>query len=986
MARERELVRACFLRGLLWGTPGLKPHESREGDGHRCQRGGDRSMGKLHHGGASFSTYISRLKAGWGVKVALALRVMADAELAEEMEMASVPSEEEPVGFPGHLATPLFPRGQAEATAYRCGHCRGVRGRLQESSSSIGGWGIEGWPAHQPVLPARPPSTSALSLRLFFIDLCPSSAPPAPHLPPPVPQVNGGLSYEDRVEDGFYDLWGISPYVWSMCMDATQRGRMPPLESLRAMHPSEASFDVTLVNRTVDKELKELEDEAVGLAYAANDVQTLAKQLGALVAKYLGGAAGNETTELVPRYRQRGWELKGYLKTIVVPIGRLTLGLCRHRALLFKESSSSIGGWGIEGWPAHQPVLPARPPSTSALSLRLFFIDLCPSSAPPAPHLPPPVPQVNGGLSYEDRVEDGFYDLWGISPYVWSMCMDATQRGRMPPLESLRAMHPSEASFDVTLVNRTVDKELKELEDEAVGLAYAANDVQTLAKQLGALVAKYLGGAAGNETTELVPRYRQRGWELKGYLKTIVVPIGRLTLGLCRHRALLFKVREFAVDLISKPGDLYKFDQTKVSPGGIASPLRCPETKSLALGEGAQEGDNFWVPDFRRADSMLSDMEMAEFMLGSRRLAHMGSTAAAFGRSPLLRGRTSVGADLEPMELIEGEREGEGDDGSAAGNKKKLPPKARWMGAVQAALNQGNKAAVAAAAAEADEDTKGADLMPLLMSDNVMDVGEWEVPWEEIELGERVGAGSFGTVYRADWCNSDVAVKVLINQDLQEEQLQEFVREGSSAELLRGSLFRLLHRPGAKEQLNEGRRMRMAMDVAKGINYLHRCTPMIVHRDLKSPNLLVDKNWTVKVCDFGLSRSKNSTFLSSKSGAGTPEWMAPEVLRNEPSDEKSDVYSFGVILWEIATLKQPWDGMNPMQVVGAVGFQRQRLSIEEGSMDPALADLIRSCWEDSECSSAHVVGAVGFQRQRLSIEEGSMDPALADLIRSCWEE
>ena len=45
-----------------------------------------------------------------------------------------------------------------------------------------------------------------------------------------------------------------------------------------------------------------------------------------------------------------------------------------------------------------------------------------------------------------------------------------------------------------------------------------------------------------------------------------------------------------------------------------------------------------------------------------------------------------------------------------------------------------------------------------------------------------------------------------------------------------------------------------------------------------------------------------------------PEWMAPEVLRNEPSDEKSDVYSFGVILWELATLQQPWDGMNPMQV------------------------------------------------------------------------
>ncbi|KAF5447741.1 hypothetical protein F2P56_033268 [Juglans regia] len=61
----------------------------------------------------------------------------------------------------------------------------------------------------------------------------------------------------------------------------------------------------------------------------------------------------------------------------------------------------------------------------------------------------------------------------------------------------------------------------------------------------------------------------------------------------------------------------------------------------------------------------------------------------------------------------------------------------------------------------------------------------------------------------------------------------------------------------------------MALDAARGMNYLHNCSPIIVHRDLKSPNLLVDKNWVVKVCDFGLSRIKNSTFLSSRSTAGT---------------------------------------------------------------------------------------------------------------------
>lgn len=62
-----------------------------------------------------------------------------------------------------------------------------------------------------------------------------------------------------------------------------------------------------------------------------------------------------------------------------------------------------------------------------------------------------------------------------------------------------------------------------------------------------------------------------------------------------------------------------------------------------------------------------------------------------------------------------------------------------------------------------------------------------------------------------------------------------------------------------------------------GMRYLHSRKPLIVHRDLKSPNLLVAKDWTVRLCDFGLSKLKSNTFLSTKSTGGTPEWMAPEV-------------------------------------------------------------------------------------------------------------
>lgn len=246
---------------------------------------------------------------------------------------------------------------------------------------------------------------------------------------------------------------------------------------------------------------------------------------------------------------------------------------------------------------------------------------------------------------------------------------------------------------------------------------------------------------------------------------------------------------------------------------------------------------------------------------------------------------------------------------------------------------------------------------------------ELEIRWTDLKLLDKIGQGSYGMVYKAEWQGTDVAVKVFLEQELHSEALQEFraevaimlrVRHPNLVFLMgavtrpphlsivtefctRGSIFRLLQRP--PRELTEQRRMMFAVDVAKGMLYLHKRNPPVVHRDLKTPNLLVDKDWTVKVCDFGLSKLKHRTFLSSKSGAGTPEWMAPEVLRNEPSSEKADVYSFGVVLWELATMKQPWTGLNALQVVGAVGYQNLRLPIPEG-VNPAVADIIQACWHN----------------------------------------
>ncbi|KAJ4459022.1 putative protein kinase [Paratrimastix pyriformis] len=135
-----------------------------------------------------------------------------------------------------------------------------------------------------------------------------------------------------------------------------------------------------------------------------------------------------------------------------------------------------------------------------------------------------------------------------------------------------------------------------------------------------------------------------------------------------------------------------------------------------------------------------------------------------------------------------------------------------------------------------------------------------------------------------------------------------------------------------------------------GLNYLHTLKPPILHRDVKSQNMLVTDDLRVKVSDFGISRLSQEAGITT--AAGTPAWSAPEVLRGDRSWLPSDVFSFGVVLWELFTRQTPWEGVPPLRVMMTV-TQGARLPVPpppaaagEPGCQPLVGDLIRACFEE----------------------------------------
>lgn len=277
------------------------------------------------------------------------------------------------------------------------------------------------------------------------------------------------------------------------------------------------------------------------------------------------------------------------------------------------------------------------------------------------------------------------------------------------------------------------------------------------------------------------------------------------------------------------------------------------------------------------------------------------------------------------------------------------------------------------------------------------------VQYNDLNALTLVGEGGFARVYQAYWRDSLVAVKKLQPlqgaDDTAEERRSLFAEFRREAWLMSGlehpnlvnlkgiclepfciimeymnagTLYTLLHNEQIQGTFPIALAVKLALDIAKGMEFLHGITPPIVHRDLKTPNILLhaasDCKFTqinllgsssqtlaalprdpsglvAKVADFGLSLETELAALQCKNNSvvDNPTWTAPEVLSHAKYTHKVDVYSFGVILWELLTRKH---------FFGEIKFMAQLEQEVKAGKRPAIPSqcpipyqrLIEACW------------------------------------------
>ena len=265
------------------------------------------------------------------------------------------------------------------------------------------------------------------------------------------------------------------------------------------------------------------------------------------------------------------------------------------------------------------------------------------------------------------------------------------------------------------------------------------------------------------------------------------------------------------------------------------------------------------------------------------------------------------------------------------------------------------------------------------------------IPYSSIKLGEKIGEGGFGKVYRAKWNFQDVAIKQLRMKSMSDRSEKEFMNETRIWKKLshpniiqlfgicsppdpycmvmkykpNGSLFKLLH---SKQNLPWTSRIQLAIDIGSALIFLHKRN--IIHRDLKSLNILTsieDNNLRASLTDFGLSIVKTETSITThkfktNQRAGTLRWLAQELFEGKKSSKQSDMYSFGMVLWELSSRKIPFQNIKQARL--STYIQKDNKPIIPSNTPKEITELIKKCWDKDQRNRPTAMEAVEILTQQ----------------------
>lgn len=248
------------------------------------------------------------------------------------------------------------------------------------------------------------------------------------------------------------------------------------------------------------------------------------------------------------------------------------------------------------------------------------------------------------------------------------------------------------------------------------------------------------------------------------------------------------------------------------------------------------------------------------------------------------------------------------------------------------------------------------------------DYPKYVVSFSDFDVGRVIGHGGYSEVYFGLQKSTGiyVAIKILKQKELTEESFLIYEREikilaNAKNRFILGfigfttvypyaiitvytsgnSLYNALHHVGDAPVLTGTQKSKIAFAIAIGMKRLHHMR--VIHRDLKSLNILLDRQLYPKICDFGLSRFVTNAQTLLTVNIGTPHWMAPDLFEGSMYTNKVDVYSYAMVLWELLVGSYPFKGVPPVQIAYLVCKKQERPKLPSRTPN-SLAKLITKCW------------------------------------------